>query len=338
MPMLSVTSNSLDIRSVDGSLQTKTTYLYSLGGASPVNYTLSMPSGSEAPWLTLNTPTSGTITSIPSGGSLVPITFTVDFSKVPANDDGEAVNIIGVLKVTGGTMPVYVGIGAQHENAYPFLATSGFSPLTTTFNKEAIPDYHGGSGGPSPTPTPTPQPGTATPTATPTATKTPSTATPTATPGGTVSMLVGDTTVEAVQDSNPPGMAEAFQYTAAASGAANRVSVYVDAANTANSLLVGLYSDRNNNPRALLARAAITAPTKGAWNTVAIPAVQITSGKRYWIAVLGPAGGGTPQFRTVSSGRKAQTSSQANLTSLPATWSRGTNWFNSPMSAYASHF
>jgi hypothetical protein len=114
------------------------------------------------------------------------------------------------------------------------------------------------------------------------------------------------------------------------------VLVYVGAGNAATSIVVGLYTNNSsNNPGTLLGQATITNPTKGAWNSVAIPSVAITSGTKYWIAVLGPVGAGTLQFRDVASGGPTQNSSQSNLSTLPATWSPGLNWANSPMSAYA---
>jgi hypothetical protein len=72
---------------------------------------------------------------------------------------------------------------------------------------------------------------------------------------------------------------------------------------------------------------------------VTIPATSITAGTSYWIAVLAPTGStGTIQFRDVTqgTGRKSETSLQTTLTSLPATWSVGPSYTNSPMSAYVS--
>jgi hypothetical protein len=83
-----------------------------------------------------------------------------------------------------------------------------------------------------------------------------------------------------------------------------------------------------------LTQATITSPQKGAWNSVTVPAAALTAGQKYWIAILGPSGSGVVQFRDVGSGGKAQVSSQTNLTALPATWSRGATYGNSPMSAY----
>jgi hypothetical protein len=148
-------------------------------------------------------------------------------------------------------------------------------------------------------------------------------------------LVLGSNTVQSNQDDNSAGTAEAFQYTASASGTGTRLNVYVDTPNTATSIVVGIYTNNtSNNPGTLLAQATITSPAKGAWNTVTIANVSITSGQKYWIAILGPVGAGTVKFRDSGSGSRAQTSSQTNLTSLPATWSPGSTYANSPMSAY----
>ena len=148
--------------------------------------------------------------------------------------------------------------------------------------------------------------------------------------------LVGETTIKPNQDNNAAGTAEAFQYTALASGTVNQLSVYLDSNNSASSVVIGLYDNNgSNNPGTLLTQATITSPVKGAWNTISVPTANITSGAKYWIAVLGPSGSGTVQFRDVASGGRAQVSTQTNLATLPATWSAGTTYANAPLSAYA---
>jgi len=138
-------------------------------------------------------------------------------------------------------------------------------------------------------------------------------------------------------DYNPAGIAEAFINTANATGTATRIYVYVDNGNTANNIVVGIYSNATgDNPANLLVQATLSNPVKGAWNSVTIPSVSIASGTKYWITILGPLGGGTVKFRDAASGSKAQTSAQSNLTVLPAVWSIGTNYYNSPMSAYVA--
>lgn len=148
--------------------------------------------------------------------------------------------------------------------------------------------------------------------------------------------LVGDQTLENQQDNNPAGMAEAFQYTAGTSGNVDKLFVYIDGNNTATQVIVGLYANtRDDNPANLLAQGTISNPAKGAWNSVSVPPAGVTAGTKYWIAVLGPTGAGTVQFRDSATGGKAQTSAQTNLSLLPATWSPGGSYNNSPLSAYA---
>jgi hypothetical protein len=150
--------------------------------------------------------------------------------------------------------------------------------------------------------------------------------------------LVGVQTIGGNQDDNPAGKAEAFLYTAVASGSVAKLSIYIDSNSTATQVVVGLYTNgTGDNPSSLLTQATIANPVKGTWNTVTVPAASVTAGTKYWIAVLGPANSGVVKFRDTGSGAKAQTSSQGNLTSLPATWTPGTNYFNSPMSAYATN-
>jgi hypothetical protein len=151
-------------------------------------------------------------------------------------------------------------------------------------------------------------------------------------------MLVGVQTIGGNQDSNSAGMAEAFQYTAAASGSVAKLSVYIDSSSTATQVVVGLYTNNaSNNPGSLLTQATIVSPVKGAWNMVSVPAASVTASTKYWIAVLGPANSGVVRFRDIASGARAQTSSQSNLTSLPAMWTPGVTYLNSPMSAYATN-
>jgi hypothetical protein len=150
-------------------------------------------------------------------------------------------------------------------------------------------------------------------------------------------ILLGNTTIESSQDYNPAGLAEAFQYTATASGTVTTLYVYIDSASTAKQVVVGLYTNgSNNNPSALLAQATINTPVKGAWNLIALPAAAIVQGSVYWIAVLAPVNQGVFSFRDVALGGRSQTSAQTTLSTLPATWTAGTTYSNSPLSAYVT--
>lgn len=150
-------------------------------------------------------------------------------------------------------------------------------------------------------------------------------------------LLVGDPTIEVQRDSNPSGTAEAFQYTVATSGSVTRLYIYLDSTSTATTVIVGLYTNTaTNNPGVLLTQGTIANPVKGAWNAVVVPSVNVTSGTPLWIAILGPKGAGTVRFRDSAAGGRAQTSEQATLLALPAAWTPGTNYTDSPASIYAT--
>jgi hypothetical protein len=149
-------------------------------------------------------------------------------------------------------------------------------------------------------------------------------------------VLVGTQTIQSQVDSNAAGQAEAFKTTAVASGAVTSLSVYVDAGSTAITLVVGLYADSAGKPGALLTQGSLSSPLGGAWNTVNVPSANVVSGGAYWIAVLGPVNSGLLKFRDKSGGTRAETSSQKNLASLPAGWTTGSVFSDSPMAAYAS--
>ncbi len=149
-------------------------------------------------------------------------------------------------------------------------------------------------------------------------------------------LLAGDQTVEARNDSDAAGRAEAFRTTAVASGTAQTITVYVDSSSAATKLTAGLYSNTSGRPGALLAQGTISSPARGAWNDVPIAGTAVTSGVTYWIAVLGPAGTGTLQFRDACCAGASETSSQTTLASLPATWTTGTRYTDGPLSAYVS--
>ena len=126
-------------------------------------------------------------------------------------------------------------------------------------------------------------------------------------------MLIGDQTVRPNADSNAAGLAEAFQYTAVASGTVTQLAFYLDAASSTTTVHVGLYTNSAaDNPGTLMTQATTTTATKGAWNTVAVTTpVGVTAGTKYWIAILGPSGTtGTAVFRDVPTGGKAQTSAR----------------------------
>jgi hypothetical protein len=146
---------------------------------------------------------------------------------------------------------------------------------------------------------------------------------------------IGVSSVQVTLDNNSAGQAEAYLVTASVTGSVTSLSVYLDATNGAKTVYVGLYSNSNAHPTTLLGAGTIATPVAARWNTVNIsPAVQVTAGTAYHIAVLGT--GGLIQYRDTSNGTHSETSRQTNLTSLPAAWSSGSSWQSGPVSAYGS--
>jgi plastocyanin len=238
----------------------------------------------------------------------------------------------GVVFGTAGMFDYYCAIHPSMSGRItvldtPVTATATATPSQSATASATVSTSATATATPSQTPTRSP---TATQTATPTASQT-STPTPTS-----AAILLGSGVVQPLLDSNPAGMAEAFQYTAGASGTATKLVVYLDQSNTATQVVVGLYADGANGPGALLAQGTITSPVKGSWNAAAIAPVAVSAGTTYWIAVLGPAGGALVQVRDVPVGGRTQISAQTNLTTLPPAWSPGENYLNAPMSAYAA--
>ncbi len=147
--------------------------------------------------------------------------------------------------------------------------------------------------------------------------------------------LLGNEAVESSKDNLISGQAEAFPFQAGISGTAGAVHVYIDSHNGARTLIVGLYTNLNSHPGALLSTGSLSAPQAGAWNTAAVAPTALVSGTTYWLAVLGT--GGTLRYRDRWHGPcKAETSRQTNLGMLAAQWSTGTLYSTCPISAYVT--
>ena len=153
-----------------------------------------------------------------------------------------------------------------------------------------------------------------------------------------VAVLAGSSAVQVTQANVAAGTAVAFLFTAASGGPATHLNAYLDAANTATTVSVALYADSAGSPGARLSTGIISIPAAGTWNTAVIPSVAVAAGTKYWIAILGPAGGNAVTFRDSAAGAagSSQTSAQTNLATLPAAWSTGTLSAHSPGSAYVS--
>ncbi|MEQ1637904.1 MAG: LamG-like jellyroll fold domain-containing protein [Methylococcales bacterium] len=145
---------------------------------------------------------------------------------------------------------------------------------------------------------------------------------------------MGNTTIEPKIDSNPQGLAEAFQTTPQKSGVVSTVRVYLDASSTATELVAGIYSENNGHPGNLVAQGKLSNLKAGAWNSVPIPTASVSASQTYWIAILGSKGDITFRDRMGSGDSNMETNASTSLTSLPDTWSTGSVYLDSPMSVY----
>ena len=150
--------------------------------------------------------------------------------------------------------------------------------------------------------------------------------------------LLGEQVLGSVSDALPQRTAAAFQTTAAATGQITSLPVYVDAGSAATSLIAGLYADSNGRPGARLATGTLSAPKAGSWNTVRLPATQVTAGARYWVAILSPSGQLKFRSRAGSIAQPSETSKSTRLTSLPSTWATGTVSAGGPLSGYGAGY
>jgi chitodextrinase len=145
---------------------------------------------------------------------------------------------------------------------------------------------------------------------------------------------VGNTTVEAQDDSSPAGEVEAAQTTAGATGQVNELQVYLSSRNAASTVKIGLYSDSGGRPGALLASGTVATVQNGAWNTASITPVSVTAGNPYWIAILGLGGTIAYRDRCCGSGTPVQTAAGV-LSAMPSLWTTGTYvGRDGPLSAY----
>ncbi len=151
----------------------------------------------------------------------------------------------------------------------------------------------------------------------------------------TTGVLLGDQQIETGLDSNAPGSAEAFPFTAQTGGSTTSVAVYIDSHNRATTLVAGVFSDNNGQPGTLLASGIQASPKAGNWATVNLSSSSIQAGQTYWLALLGQ--GGTLAFRDRDEGTcSSESSSQSSLTALPSKWSAGAKWHTCPVSGYVN--
>lgn len=143
-------------------------------------------------------------------------------------------------------------------------------------------------------------------------------------------VLAGVSATDGSVDVDPAGTAEAFDYTATASGTTNTLNVFISAQGTSTPVKVGVYTNSvNDDPGTLLASASTTIPsaaTPAAWYRLTLSSsVSLTQGTHYWIAILSTADGvDWNDDQTVTTGARAETDSNTSLSGLPSTWSPGT--------------
>ena len=150
------------------------------------------------------------------------------------------------------------------------------------------------------------------------------------------SLLLGEESVMSTLDQNAAGTAEAFPFAATLTGTARSITVFLDTRNTARTLVAAVYADSNGEPSSLLASGSVSSLKAGGWNTVSIPDLSMTSGRPYWLALLGK--GGVVYFRDASSSNQCRsvTSKQTSLTSAPATWASARHWQSCQPSAFVA--
>jgi hypothetical protein len=138
-------------------------------------------------------------------------------------------------------------------------------------------------------------------------------------------VLLGDSAIEPQADPSERGTTEANQFVATGSGAVDTLSIYLDPANRATAIALGLYADAGGVPGALLAQGSRSGAPGGAWLSIAIPPTTLTAGQPYWIARLAQAGGDLVTRIDPSAANPDRTDSVTSAT-LPATFTPGGSW------------
>ena len=147
-------------------------------------------------------------------------------------------------------------------------------------------------------------------------------------------LLLGDIDIESSVDKNPGGTQEAFPVRALSTGQVASLSVFLDKSSSATTVWVGMYSNYNGHPQALLSSGVISNPLAGQWNSITPPPVQVNVGTTYWLTLLGVDG--VVAFRDRTGGCQSQVNGQTNLRSLPAVWTRGSSWPTCVVSMFES--
>ncbi len=146
-------------------------------------------------------------------------------------------------------------------------------------------------------------------------------------------LLLGDRQRERSVASVRRGRARAFRFTAARSGTARKVSLYVAGGTRASRALVALYSNASGRPGQLLTTGSRRRPARRAWNTIAVRSVSLVAGRTYWLAVLGA--GGALSYRERARGPcSSSAAAQRHLAAFPKRWTSDGSSRGCPISAY----
>jgi glucose/arabinose dehydrogenase len=155
-------------------------------------------------------------------------------------------------------------------------------------------------------------------------------------PPASETLLGGADVIGSHTSRSDAGHGETYRFTAARSGAANALRLYLDASSTASKVVLGLYGELAGEPAALLGTGTITAPRAGEWNAAQLATpVPLVAGTNYWFALLNPADAtGTLAWRDRAGGTGGPERGSAShtLTALPAVWAIGGRWSDGPVS------
>ncbi|MBI5543307.1 MAG: hypothetical protein HY901_05425 [Deltaproteobacteria bacterium] len=149
-------------------------------------------------------------------------------------------------------------------------------------------------------------------------------------------VLVGNTTIEPMEDYETVGDADAFEYMSGAqAGKASKIILYAAASNRATALQVALYGDNGGVPGALLAGSSCTismpAGVAGWFGCALSNGPVLSANTKYWMAALSTSG----EFRwRAQDGSHGKYSYSAHRTSLAATWTQTGTYFGYARSAY----
>jgi glucose/arabinose dehydrogenase len=151
-------------------------------------------------------------------------------------------------------------------------------------------------------------------------------------------VLAGTATVGPGVSMAFPGGGEAYRTTAAVSGPALALRLYLDASSEADRMVMGIYSEAGGDASALLGTGTLSSLAPG-WNEVRLQSpVQLVAGRRYWIALLNPRGsaGKLVWHDRAGAADYERTSQSKQLDALPPVWA--TNFLytdGGPLSAIA---